>query len=192
MKRIILIAIVSLMSHVSLFAASITWGTDASINDPAGSPISNGTAFLYMYQEVGGFVPTFTNGAWNTSGAQLIASLTLPSLQYDGTPVPGMVAATSSVAYETDYKTEGYKYVMIITTGNATDLGDITAGYYLVSDSIDLTHGGYPVGQPENSSGYVLFTQDQLSGWQKIVPEPTALTLLALGVAGVALRRRIR
>lgn len=194
MKRIFLSAFVSLMAQVSLFAASITWGTDISINDPAGSPISTGTAFLYMYQEGSGSVPTFTNGAWNTAGAQFIASLALPSLQYDGTPVPGMVAATSPVEYETAYKTEGYKYVMIITTGNATNLGDITSGYYLVSDSIYLTHGGHPVGQPEDSSGYVLFTQDQLSTWQRMesVPEPGLVCTLAFGLMGVMLRRRVR
>lgn len=172
--------------------ASITWGTSAdALSFQDGSTLTTGSAFLYLVDSATGSIPAYTVGSgWNTSGATLVATSSIDSASY--------VEVTSTVDYATQYKTlaDGFQYVLLITNETVGSLDALGEGmWYLTSELTELVNGGSS--DPDNpaaSVGEVWFSTDGTSGWTQIpdrVPEPTVLALLALGVAGLALKRKV-
>ena len=172
-------------------AATIEWGaTNVPFYGPTGSPIDGGSAFLFLVDTTSASTPTFS-GEWNLNNSVLVAT--------SSTQGGGFDSQSLNIDYDTLYKpnpngTENsFFYVVVITTESGSTLSDITNGWYYVSDLAFLEDGGsLNPDDPSDSTGSIWFAGDGTSGWQemKAIPEPTALALLALGVAGLALRRR--
>ena len=86
--------------------------------------------------------------------------------------------------------TSGYLYLVVFNATDPANATQVGVGYVELSD--DNPAGGGIVG-PGGSGGIIPHTPTWIAGtYVAVMPEPTALALLALGVTGDALRRRVR
>lgn len=186
-----LIALLSLLIvSAPTFAASIVWGEQTgNFLDNSGTTQISGSAFLYLVDTATASVPTFTDAGWDLGGAVLVGTSTVSS---------GVFDKETTIDYTSQWRPNDtfstHYYVIIVTTETADALEDVTSGWYYTSGLIVLedTRPQNPE-DPTTVTGQIWLQENgsDLSKWRE-VPEPTALALLALGVAGVALRRRIR
>lgn len=196
MKKLLVTLFMATGLALSSFAAQITWGTniETAFQDASGNAIASGHAFLYLV-DPGASAPSFANGKWDFTGSQLVSSVALPILDVFGDPLTGVINMEGAQIDYSLFKQSGsgYTYVMIVTSEDGASLADITTGNVFVSAQIELRFDGQSdPSDVTTSAGTLIFNEDGTSGWVTLdVPEPTALALLALGVAGVALRRRV-
>ena len=86
--------------------------------------------------------------------------------------------------------TSGYLYLVIFNAADPSNATQVGVGCVALSD--DNPAGGGTVG-PGVGNPLTPHTPTWIAGtYAAVMPEPTALALLAIGVAGVALRRRVR
>ena len=188
MKKFFSVFAVFLLSS-SLYAAQIQWGmgmSDGYVTIPSGN-ISDYTAYLCVG---GGDAATeayneLVAGTWTSE-----SSVSNKQLQSDmGSPTNAFISNSGAsevslplgetsfyvVIYNQD---NGYFTVSDVATGTVFDLLSPGPGASWTGDELIATSNGWQIfggGTPIDPE----------------VPEPTALALLALGVAGVALRRRV-
>ncbi len=193
MKKLVMFGATVVLA-MSMQAGSFMWGFAGGCDDPLGTSggwYEGATAFLYL-----GSV-TFSDGAWNTSGATLIAgpagydgALGYGDLDATVTTLPANDAVNSSggqaytlilldgsgVSSLTGYTGEGkYAYIESGTSGSDYRMVGTDVEYYATMTSatwIDNIANGGP--------------------WVELgdVPEPTSGLLLLLGGSLLALRRK--
>lgn len=165
----------------SIYASQVSWGAMSVRND--GTAMTNFMAMAF-------FVETGTD--MSTTWEQIAAGVDPSTLQgattaYTSTSPIGNIPTQTVATFDNHWilsPSTSYDVYLVVFDGNQFA--------YVGNSENPITTPAWVETNEQYVSvnfGVVNFTS---SSWHKTVPEPTALALLALGVAGVALRRRIR
>lgn len=111
---------------------------------------------------------------------------------YEGDTFTSLLGQDDNFPEKGDYSgTNGYLYLVIFDNADLTQAGQYAVASAGESGYVTIDSDGQVVG-PGDTNPVDFFVPNWMGGTHRAAPEPTALALLALGIAGVALRRRVR
>lgn len=172
----LLVVSISLFIASMMHAASIKWGVMGNTT-PITTPNGSIAYFIESSASRESILSSIANESFDF-GTALGSGVVTDGNVYDIGTDDNYYVASADLPAGTDYSF----YVVIF---NATSADEATQ-FILSSEYVASIYEG------DNPQTIIDFGPNvEGEGWTSIVPEPTALALLALGVAGLALRRRV-
>lgn len=159
-----------------MHAASIKWGVMGN-STPLTTPNGSIAYFLESSTSRGDILNSIANESFDF-GTALGSGIVTDGYVYDAGTSDNYYVASASLPAGTSYSF----YVVIF---NATTVGEATQ-FMLSSEYVASVY------ENDNPQTIIDFGSSiDGEAWTTIVPEPTTLALFALGVAGLALKRRV-
>lgn len=182
--RKLLLALVCMALSSAAFAVHVNWRWNDA--QTTGWQSSSSAYMVYSSSEMGwqDVLSAAKAGASTSETGGVVASSNI--LEFGSTGIVG---------FDIPSNTEGtyFCYFALFDNENPGEADSFAVAQAGENGKLIFSEHGVSVPGPEGAPNPVQYLDPTwLAGNYKAAPEPTALALLALGVAGVALRRRIR